>query len=260
MFKKKSLGQHFLNSPKIVSDIVAAGKVSNSDTVLEIGPGEGVLTKQLLETGAHVICIEKDDRLIPELQKTFIHEIAVKQLDLIHADVLDIGITHITKEKYKVVANIPYYITGQIIRMFLESDAQPLSMTLLIQKEVADRIVARDGKESLLSLSVKVFGNPKIDRLVGRGAFTPQPNVDSAVITIDDISKEKLDGVSSDLFFKVIHAGFAHKRKQLIPNLTSLYTKTDIAKAFHACGIEEKVRAEDLTLVTWINLCKKLAV
>lgn len=161
MIKKKSLGQHFLNSPQIVSDIVTAGKVTQEDTVLEIGPGEGVLTEKLLATGAHVISIEKDDRLIPELHKRFNREISLKQFDLIHADVLDVGLTHISSNKYKVVANIPYYITGQIIRMFLESDRQPTAMTLLIQKEVADRIVARDKKESLLSLSVKVFGDPK---------------------------------------------------------------------------------------------------
>ncbi len=258
MIKKKSLGQHFLNSPKIVEDIVLAGKVSKEDVVLEIGPGEGVLTQKLLETGAHVISIEKDDRLIPELQKRFAKEISLKQLELIHADVLDVGITHITKNKYKLVANIPYYITGQIIRMFLESDRQPSEMTLLIQKEVADRIVARDGKESLLSLSVKIFGEPKISRLVGRGAFTPQPNVDSAVINIENISKEKLEDLKEELFFKVIHAGFAHKRKQLLPNLANIFAKNKLQEIFKKCNIDEKVRAEDLSLNAWVTLCKEL--
>ncbi len=256
MLKKKSLGQNFLNSPKIVSDIVDAGEVNSSETVLEIGPGEGVMTEKLLETGAHVICIEKDDRLIPELHKRFLKEISGKQLELIHADVLDTGITHIIKVKYKVVANIPYYITGQIIRMFLESDNQPERMTLLVQKEVAERVVARDGKESLLSLSVKVFGNPRLVRVVGRGAFTPQPNVDSAVLNIENISKERLDGVDEKLFFKIIHAGFAHKRKQLLPNLASIYKKEDLISAFEKCGIDLKARAEDIELNGWVKLCK----
>lgn len=260
MLKKKSLGQHFLNSPQIVKDIVTAGNVSVDDFVLEIGPGEGVLTEQLLKTGAHVISIEKDDRLIPELQQKFIKEISTKQLDLIHADVLDVGLTHITKEKYKLIANIPYYITGQIIRMFLETDAQPTSMTLLIQKEVADRIVARDGKESLLSLSVKVFGDPRVVRTVGRGAFTPQPNVDSAVINIENINKSRLNGVSEDLFFKVIHAGFAHKRKQLFSNLKNIYKKDDLSDIFNKCAINEKARAEDLKLETWITLCSTIKI
>lgn len=263
MIKKKSLGQHFLNSPQIVSDIVVAGEVSSIDTVLEIGPGEGILTEKLLETGAHVISIEKDDRLIPELQKKFAREVSLRQLDLIHADVLDVELPHLAMSRspldmkvgYKVVANIPYYITGQIIRMFLESDNQPTSMTLLVQKEVAERIVAKDEKESLLSLSVKIFGEPKLIRIVGRGAFTPQPNVDSAILNIEKINKEKLLGISSDLFFKIIHAGFAHKRKQLLPNLASLYKKANLINNFKKCGIDEKARAEDLPLETWIKLC-----
>lgn len=256
MLKKKSLGQNFLNSPKIVSDIVEAGNVSSSETVLEIGPGEGVMTEKLLETGAHIICIEKDDRLIPELHKRFLKEISSRQLELIHADVLDTGITHIIKVKYKVVANIPYYITGQIIRMFLECDNQPEKMTLLIQKEVAERAVAKDGKESLLSLSIKIFGDPKLVRVVGRGAFTPQPNVDSAVLNIENISKERLDGVDEKLFFKIVHAGFAHKRKQLLPNLASIYKKEDLISAFEKCGIDLKARAEDIELNGWVKLCK----
>lgn len=258
MNKKKSLGQHFLNSPQIINDIVIAGKVAEGDTVLEIGPGEGILTKGLLSTKAYVICVEKDDRLIPELQKTFAKEISLKQLELIHADILDVGIPHITNTSYKVVANIPYYITGQIMRMFLESDQQPSSMTLLVQKEVAERIIARDGKESLLSLSVKVFGDPKYIRTVGRGAFTPQPNVDSAVISIENISKERLKGVNEKTFFSIIHAGFAHKRKQLLPNLTSLFTKDHITKGFKICEIDLKTRAEDLPLETWVKLCNTI--
>lgn len=256
MLKKKSLGQHFLNSPQIISDIVKAGKVTKEDVVLEVGPGEGVLTRELLLTGAHVISVEKDDRLIPELQKTFSKEIAQKQLELIHADILDVGLPHLTKQSYKVVANIPYYITGQIIRMFLESDKQPLSMTLLIQKEVAERIVSRDGKESLLSLSVKVFGEPKYVRTVGKGAFTPQPKVDSAVISIENISKERLEGASEKKFFSLIHAGFAHKRKQLLPNLIGLFSKEKVALAFKNSEIDPKARAEDINLKTWIKLCK----
>lgn len=258
MLKKKSLGQNFLNSPKIVSDIVEAGNVSSNETVLEIGPGEGVMTEKLLETGAHIICIEKDDRLIPELHKRFLKEISSKQLELIHADVLDTGITNIIKTKYKVVANIPYYITGQIIRMFLESNNQPQRMTLLVQKEVAERVVARDGKESLLSLSVKIFGDPKLVRVVGRGAFTPQPNVDSAVLNIENVSKEKLDGVDEKLFFKVIHAGFAHKRKQLLPNLKEIYKKDNLLEVLEKSNIDKKARAEDVDLDRWVKLCKNL--
>ncbi|TSC70560.1 MAG: 16S rRNA (adenine1518-N6/adenine1519-N6)-dimethyltransferase [Parcubacteria group bacterium Gr01-1014_46] len=261
MLKKKSLGQNFLKSPKVVSDIISAGKVKGNDTVLEIGPGEGVMTTELLKTGANVICIEKDDRLIPILQNKFSKEIALGQLILIHEDILKLNLPKSDFSKkggYKVVANIPYYITGQIIRMFLESENKPTSMTLLVQKEVAERIVARDKKESLLSLSVKVFGDPKIIRVVGRGAFNPAPNVDSAVINIENISKEKLDKLNPKFFFEVIHAGFAHKRKQLLPNLANNFEKEKIVKAFEDLEMDLKIRAEDVSLEKWIKLAKLL--
>jgi 16S rRNA (adenine1518-N6/adenine1519-N6)-dimethyltransferase len=255
---KKSLGQHFLNSPKIIADIVSAGKVTKTDLVVEIGPGEGVLTGALLETGAQTIVIEKDDRLIPFLEEKFSKEISSGQLKVIHQDILNYDLGEITKISYKIIANIPYYITGQIIRMFLETDRQPESMTLLVQKEVAERIVARDGKESLLSLSVKIYGEPRIVRAVGRGAFNPQPNVDSAVLNIEKISKKKLGGVDEKLFFSVLHAGFAHKRKQLLPNLSSLYKKEDLLKIFEVCKIDPKSRAEDVGLETWVKLCNTI--
>ncbi len=285
MIKKKSLGQYFLNSPKIIDDIVSAAKINGDDTVVEIGPGEGTLTSALLKTEACIVAVEKDDRLIPFLSEKFSKEISSGQLILIHGDILDnksfsiLDLAAIHKNgdtkkiggkqkwDYKVVANIPYYITGQIIRLFLESEKQPESMTILIQKEVAERIVARDGKESLLSLSVKVYGEPKLVRDVGRGAFSPQPNVDSAVLNIENISRDKFfkntllkkglpQGESlENLFFKTIHAGFAHKRKQLLPNLSSLYKKELLLEIFQKTGLDPKCRAEDLSIETWIKFC-----
>lgn len=269
MKTKKSLGQHFLNSPKIIADIVSVGKVKRGDIVIEIGPGEGVLTSELLKTGAHIVTVEKDDRLIPVLREKFAKEISSNQLFLIHDDILNLGLSKgifdtnlltLSVSKYKVVANIPYYITGQLIRMFLDSDKQPESMTLLVQKEVAERIVAKNGKESLLSLSVKIFGEPKLVRTVGRGAFSPQPNVDSAVLSIENISRNNfsVSGVEESMFFKVIHACFAHKRKQLLPNLSTIYNKEVLAGVFKKIGLDQKCRAEDLPLETWIKLCSVL--
>ena len=282
MKAKKSLGQYFLNSPSIIADIVKAGNVEPNDLILEIGPGRGILTEVLLKIGAKVIAVEKDGALIPELQKKFVKEISLKQLNLIHADILDIELPHITNEPYKIIANIPYYITGQILRTFLESDKQPTRMTLLVQKEVAERIVAKpsprssvaqsakgglrakDGKESLLSLSVKIFGEPKIIRTVGKGAFTPQPNVDSAVLNIENIptlsrlNLDKVGGVDTGGFFELIHLGFRHKRKQLLPNLTSSFKKEILVKAFEKCGVNLKTRAEDLPLETWLQLCNTI--
>ncbi len=262
MLKKKSLGQNFLKSPKAVSDIVSAGKVSAEDTVLEIGPGEGVMTAELLEKAKKVVVIEKDHRLIPILQEKFEGEVANGKLEIIEADILEIDVenSEFAKNPYKVVANIPYYITGQIIRKFLETKDKPVSMTLLVQKEVAERIVARDQKESLLSLSVKVFGDPKIVRTVGRGAFRPAPNVDSAVINIENISSNHLEGLKSEDFFNVLHSGFAHKRKQLLPNLSNDYLKEKVADAFEKIGLDFKSRAEDLPLEVWLKLTKILVV
>lgn len=274
MIKKKSLGQNFLKSPKIIADIVSAGKVTKEDLVLEIGPGEGVMTEQLLLKAEKVIVIEKDHRLIPVLQEKFKNEVENGKLQIIEADILDIDLMSRLnldiKGGYKIISNIPYYITGQIIRKFLEAEKQPASMTLLVQKEVAERIVARDGKESLLSLSVKIFGNPKIIRKVPRGAFSPIPNVDSAVINIENISKNKLGELDSKLFFEVLHAGFAHKRKQLLPNLLPVLVskgtfdtstgRERVESVFKKLGIDLKVRAEDVTLENWLKLTKLLVI
>ena len=258
MEKKKSLGQHFLTSPKIILDIARAGEIKKSDTILEVGPGQGVLTSVILESGAHVISIEKDDRLIPLLQDTFSKEIASGQLKLVHDDILNVNLSNIVKGDYKVIANIPYYITGQIIRLFLEAKKQPKSMTLLLQKEVAKRIMAKNGKESLLSLSVKVYGEPKYMRDVGRGAFSPQPNVDSSVLKIDNISKNKFKNIEPEFFFKIIHAGFAHKRKQLLPNLSSLYDRVILQKTFEKLGLSSNIRAEDISVEKWLQICSNL--
>ncbi len=259
MLKKKSLGQNFLKSPQIVSDIVSAGKVLDKDIVLEIGPGEGVMTENLLKKAGKVIVVEKDHRLIPLLHEKFINEINENKLVLIESDILEIETEKLPLgNNYKVIANIPYYITGQIIRKFLEAKNKPVSMTLLVQKEVAERIVARDKKESLLSLSVKVFGEPKIIRTVGRGAFTPSPNVDSAVINIENISDIKLHGLNIEDYFKVLHSGFAHKRKQLLPNLSNDFEKENVQNVFEKLHLDPKVRAEDLDLKTWVKISNEL--
>lgn len=258
MKPKKSLGQHFLTSTKIVDDIVAASGVTKGNIVLEIGPGRGILTKSLLRAGAHVLAVEKDDGLIPELETMFASEITSKQMEIIHADILEAELPQIQKIKYKIVANIPYYITGQIIRKFLESEKQPDSMTILVQKEVAERVIARDKKESLLSLSVKAFGTPKLVRVVSAGSFNPPPNVDSAVLHIADISKEKLQGVGEKDFFEILHLGFAHKRKQLVPNLSEKYPKEKVLEALTVCNLLPTVRAEDIGIEVWIRLASHL--
>jgi 16S rRNA (adenine1518-N6/adenine1519-N6)-dimethyltransferase len=250
---KKSLGQHFLRSTKTLTAMIDAAQISEGDVVVEIGPGEGVLTQKLLDAGAHVITIEADDRLIPKLKETFNTQIIKGTLTLLHQDVRSIAYAEITKDEYKVVANIPYYITGEIIQQFLTCTHKPTSLTLLVQKEVAQRIVTRDGKESVLSISVKAFGNPKYVQTVKRSLFSPAPKVDSAVIHVGDISEERLGGSTEKEFFRVVKQGFAHKRKKVRKNLEGLVSK----EVSEACGIDENARAEELGVEEWVCLVQR---
>ena len=189
MRAKKQFGQNWLIDEKVVLDMVSGSNVKKGDLVVEIGPGKGVLTEKLLNAGARVIAIEKDRDLIPILQEKFSG--ATAKLKIAEGDVRDIDIAEITNhEPYKVIANIPYYITGLIMRKFLTNDQQPEMMTLLVQREVADRVIANDDKESVLSLSVKAYGEPKKLRNVKAGAFRPIPKVDSAVLQITEISRD----------------------------------------------------------------------
>ena len=254
MRAKKHLGQHFLKSTKIVHDMVQASALETGATVLEIGPGKGVLTSVLLVERAKVIAVEKDSELITYLQEKFSGEISNNQLELIERDILSCSADALglKNHAYALIANIPYYITGAILRHFLSSSVQPNTMTLLIQKEVADRIVARDGKESILSLSVKAYGTPKYIEKVPARLFTPAPKVDSAVISIKNISKDFFDTVSEEDFFKLIKAGFAHKRKTLLKNLAHAgYDTEKLRGIFATLTIPENIRAEDVPLETW---------
>ncbi|MEI6478653.1 MAG: 16S rRNA (adenine(1518)-N(6)/adenine(1519)-N(6))-dimethyltransferase RsmA [bacterium] len=249
---KKSLGQNFLNSGGAINTIVETGRLKKGDTVLEIGPGKGALTKKLLETGADVFAIEKDDLLIPVLEELFEKEISSGKLRLIHGDVLEFDPKEykLEAQKYKLIANIPYYITGELIRRFLSEIPQPELMVILVQKEVAERIVVRDGKESILSISVKVYGEPKYIQTVKAGSFFPAPNVDSAILLIDNISKKNFSNIDEQKFFKIVRAGFAHKRKTISSNLKEFISK----ERLNELGINEKERAEKLSLEQWIKL------
>ena len=262
IYAKKSLGQNFLKSKKALLTMIEVGKISSSDIVLEIGPGQGALTEKLLESGAKIIAVEKDNRLIDLLDEKFENEINSKQLEIIHGDILELDLSKkLRANSYKLIANIPYYITGQIFRKFLSGTLQPEKIVILVQKEIADRIVAHDKKESLLSLSVKVYGKAKKIMKVGKENFSPRPKVDSAILLIDDISKNFFEGIGEESFFEIIKAGFAHKRKVLISNLRDFAKKgngADLKTAFSSLKISEKARAEDLTLEDWKKLIKSL--
>lgn len=250
---KKSLGQNFLMHRQTGARIVGAARLPENALVLEIGPGTGMLTKELLLAGNRVHAVEADFALIPELEETFSKEIQSGTLVLTAGDIRTFN-TSVLEDAYHIVANIPYYITGEIIRQFLTEKNQPKTMTLLVQKEVAIRI-AREKKESLLSLSVKAFGHPEYCFTVPRGAFMPAPNVDSAVLRIGSISRTSFKNREEEAqFFDMLHAGFAHKRKRLAKNLEAYASKEEVVSAFETLKLDANTRAEDLALATWLAL------
>lgn len=267
---KKTLGQHFLRSEKAIREIVEAGKVTKDDTVLEIGPGEGVLTEALLQTGARVIAIEMDQRCIPLLNERFASEAKAGRFALLPGDVRDPELLALLFSKpylggkpYKLIANIPYYITGLLFRMFLETSPpvrQPTSMVYLIQKEVAEQLVGRDGKLGNLALAAMLYGSPRIVAKVGKGAFLPPPKVDSAIIAIENISRKHIEGFREKTFFALTHAGLGSRRKMLLANLSRTLglDRNMLTETFKHAEIDEKIRAEDLTLLQWIALAKAL--
>ena len=259
MKAKKHLGQNFLKSGKALRDIVLAAKISDKDVVVEIGPGKGALTEKILETGAKVIAIEKDADLMPLLLEKFAEEIKNKKLTLLKDDVLTFDISKLPK-KYKVVANIPFYITGAIFEKFLESKNQPQTMALIVQKEVAERIVARDGKESILSMSVRVFGQPRFVSKIPARYFSPEPKVDSAIILVEDI-KQPFAGkkAKTEQFFEIMKAGFAQKRKTLVKNLTNKgFDKEKIQDSLIKMNLSLDIRAEKISLENWLEIIKSL--
>lgn len=257
---KKSLGQHFLNSDLIPKKLCDAAAITTGDVVCEIGPGTGALTRELLARGAQVTALETDDRAILALEETFFKEIKDRQLVVVKGDArhLQLASMGYAPHTFKVVANIPYYLSGQLLRTCLDTETQPSSLVFLMQKELVERI-ARAKKESLLSLSVKVFGTPQYVTTVKRGHFTPVPNVDSAILAVHDISKENLVGLRSADFFALLQLGFGQKRKQLQHNLRAVYDQELVDDAIASCELPPTVRAEDISLETWLQLVNLLS-
>lgn len=266
---KKSLGQHFLRSKTALQQILSASHLSKEDDVLEIGPGEGALTRELLATGAKVTAIETDGRCVEILKELFSAEIEDKRLILIQGDIRS-EVTQkelfsrkaLANRPYKLIANIPYYITGFLFRLFLEHLNQPTQIIFLIQKEVAHEIVARDGKEGILSLSVKAYGDTRIVAKVKREAFSPAPKVDSSIISVENISKDRLGRLSDDQFFRVVKAGLHAKRKMLLGNLKQSLglQKKELETIFEKLHISTSIRGEDVPIEQWISLAKEVSV
>lgn len=253
---KKHLGQNFLKSKEALFEMCKVSDLTESDVILEIGPGKGALTEKLLERVQKVFAVEKDSDLIQILNDKFPNEIKSKRLVLLNEDILLFDPSAYDISDYKIVANIPYNITGSIIRRFLSEVKRPTSMTLLVQKEVAERIIAKNGKESILSLSVKAYGNPKYVMKVGKRFFNPSPKVDSAIVHISSISNGFMGGKEEEsFFFQLIKAGFAHKRKVISKNLESLeISSTKIGDTLKKLSIDPKTRAEDIPFLKWKEL------
>lgn len=258
---KKNFGQNFLKSNLALNKIVEGGKVEANEIILEIGPGKGALTSKLLEKGAIVIAIEKDRDLIPIIEERFHSEIQKGKFLLINKDILEFDVSDIQNKKYKIIANIPYNITGAILKKFLTENMQPSLMVLMVQNEVAKRIVANDKKESILSISVKAYGKPKNLMKVSKKYFSPPPKVDSAIILIDDINKDLFnkENIKEETFWKIVHAGFSHKRKVLLSNLKNFDKNTNWQETWNKLNLKEKVRAEDLELNDWVKIVKSIS-
>jgi 16S rRNA (adenine1518-N6/adenine1519-N6)-dimethyltransferase len=244
MQKKKSLGQHFLHAQAHLSAVADAVHIQEGDMVVEVGPGEGALTAELLAHGAHVLAVEKDARLIEFLRAKF----AGQNFEVIEGDALEFDISNYisSTQPFKVVGNVPYYITGALFKKFLSGTPQPTKLVFLVQKEVAERIVgnpeqrrgARSKKESILSLSVKAYGTPLYIRKVPAGAFSPPPKVDSAIIAVEGVSRDNFtDAAHEERFFAMVKQAFSQKRKTLRNTL----------------GIDSSERAEDIPLTKWLD-------
>lgn len=256
---KKSLGQNFLHDPNALEKIVAVAELMPSDTVVEIGPGTGTLTEFLARAAKHVITIELDERMRPILEKTLA---PYPNVFVIWGDVLNIDLLQVVGPKdFVVVANVPYYITSLILRHILEAHRRPRRLVLTMQLEVAERLTAKPGDMSLLAVSVQFYGRPSLVSKLNPAVFWPRPEVESAVLRIDTYDKPPVDVPSTDLFFRVVRAGFSQKRKQLKNALAgglALNSATTLT-LLEAAGIDAKRRAETLTLEEWAALTRAYA-
>lgn len=253
----KSLGQNFLQDPFALAKIVAAADVQPTDTVLEIGPGLGSLTRYLAASAKEVIAVELDQNLIPPLRAILASH---QNVTVIQGNILELSVKEIIqKDGYLVAANIPYYITSAVIRHLLESDSKPRRIVLTIQKEVAERICAQPGEMSLLALSVQVYGKPYIAERIPAEAFFPTPKVDSAVLCIDIYPSPQIKKELLADFFRLIKAGFSQKRKTLRNSLSAglHIAPTSAEDMLTKANIDPKRRAETLSLIEWSQLAEE---
>jgi len=256
----KRLGQNFLQDPTALEKIVQVAEIHPSDTVLEIGPGLGSLTRYLATTAQKVVAVELDEKLFPPLEAVIA---PYRNIQLVHGDILGLEPKKfIEQSDYLVVANIPYYITSGLIRHLIESNPKPSRIVLTIQKEVAERICAGPGHMSLLALSVQVYGSPRVEAYIPASAFFPAPKVDSSVLVVDIYPTPSVDESLLDTFFQLIKAGFSQKRKKLRNSISAgmQLSTVETEKLLSAADIDPQRRAETLSLEEWGRLSYQYSV
>jgi len=250
---RKQLGQHFLVDTRVLGKIVAAAGLEAGDRVIEVGPGLGVLTRELARHAGTVVAIEVDSGLAKALAKMLAEFTNVR---IVNADVLDVEPTSVVTPPYKVVANLPYYITAPVLRHFLEAEVRPTRMVVMVQREVARKLVAGPGDLGILAISVQLYSRPSLVATVPARSFYPQPKVDSAVVALDVYPRPLLDVVPQD-FFRVVRAGFSAPRKQLRNSLSQgLGVPADnVVEWLKDTVIDPRRRPEDLSMEEWGRLC-----
>jgi 16S rRNA (adenine1518-N6/adenine1519-N6)-dimethyltransferase len=254
----KGLGQNFLVDARVLEHVLSAAEVSPTDTVLEIGAGLGILTEALAQRACHVTAVEVDQRLISLLVE---HLGTFANTDIVQGDILNLDLASLTgNSPYKVIANIPYYITSAILRRLLETPNRPHLLVLMVQREVAKRITAQPDEMSLLAVSVQFYGRPSIVAHVPAQAFYPAPKVDSAILRIDPYGHLPLRTDETALFFELVRAGFGQRRKQLHNALVNgLHLPPErVANALVTSSIDGRRRAETLQVAEWVTLHRAL--
>lgn len=255
----RARGQHFLLDENVVAKMVAAAGVGKGDRVLEIGPGPGILTSALLDAGADLVAVELDMKLQALLVDRFGDALTLVKGDIMHHENSGLAARFSGPGPYKVVANLPYAITSPILEKFLKGDVRPESMTIMIQREVADRILAKPGKMSSIAVLVQTLGTVTRISNVAKGAFFPPPKVDSSVIHIilktGQERASRFGSIPQDLFFSVVRTAFAQKRKQLRNSLKGLFQDGEhLEKSFNQAKIQASSRPERLSVAQWFTL------
>jgi 16S rRNA (adenine1518-N6/adenine1519-N6)-dimethyltransferase len=250
---KKSLGQHWLHDTDSLNAMLDAAEIGLDDTVLEIGPGPGTLTEELVNAAKQVVAVEFDADLARELPT----RVPAKNLTVVHQDILSFDLTSLPAG-YKVVANIPYYLTSNLLRVLCESPNHFSNAAILIQKEVAERVCAKPGAMSLLSVSVQFYCEASLDRIVPAALFTPPPKVDSQILTLAYRQQALFPDIDTKNFFRIVKAGFAQRRKTLLNSLSGglQLGREETTALLDQAQISPTVRAQNLTLDDWYRLCK----